>query len=254
MTRNWVDRSHYRKILIKVIYLWITVVVLSILTIIATSISLDSLKKEREYFNNEAKLFEFINDYQTELYLSTVQIRSFLITAQPLYFSNYKRSSNKLKSFDNLLKFFQNLHTTPAEIKLLEDAKKAIDEINIIETHALKLLSAAYNVSADLLPEEVNSFILTAEESAKSPEEQLKMAQDLLFDTSYMRQNEIIAARLNAFQSNVEYRLKHNAGKEVQTTNWSLFILIAFLSLQILAIGSIIWLRAVSLRKYVKRI
>lgn len=254
MTQTWVAKTRYKKFLVKTIYLWITLFLASILMLVSIFVAYHSLQKERDSFQREATLFKLVSDFQTQFNLSTVHIRSFLITGQPLFFADYLRAVNTLKSLNNAFALFEDLHALPEEMDLLNRAKRKAENIRVIETHALKLLATAYTVNARLLTDEVNSYTLSAEDMGRTPEDKLRIAQDLLFGADYLRANASVISLLNTFQSTLYNRINTQTIAETNLTDRALLLLTCLLIAQIFVIASIIWLRAISMRKYINRL
>ena len=122
---------------------------------------------------------EMGSDYLTE------NVRSFVMTGDTRYFRNYFEELTVTKRRDGAV---QSLEELLVEHEALGDLRKALDysnELVVFEDQAMKLTLLAQGYDEASMPEEMRDVSLSAEQMALSPEEKRKVAQELVFGSSY---------------------------------------------------------------------
>jgi len=246
-------KSYRKRLLIKIIYIWIILFILSLGVLAALFYINNTLHKERQVYEKTAKLIDVVSYASRKINYLTLQVRSFVIDGDPLFIARYWRAAKSIAKTKITLKYLKDLNATPKEIDLIFKIREYIAKTKLIEIHAIKLLATAYQVSPQLLSQEVSSYVLTERNQALSAEKKIKLAQDMLFNQKYTRMKVQLIDLLDEFQASVSQRIRSDYNLEVKKTNIAMTLLTILLLAQIIAIMSIIWLRAISLKTQIKR-
>lgn len=238
------EKIPLNKEMLKIIYLWLLLFLLSIAILVVLYFFYHALQRERQSYRNIIEVFRVIDLVERQVNTTTLEIRSFIISGQPSLIASYWRHLDEGKPMDEALKSLRALNLPPESFAPLLKAKSLIDETQVSEVHAIKLLAEAYQASPVLLSNDVKSYLLTPEENMLSAEEKQKQAHDLLFSLAYTNQKIQIIQALERLQHSLNEMIDNYGLREVKSTNRFILSLVILLVVQMIAIMSIIWLRA----------
>lgn len=122
---------------------------------------------------------EMGSDYLTE------NVRSFVMTGDMQYLENYFEELDVTKRRDGAVQSLEGLH---GDNKALDNLRKALsysNELVDFEDQAMKLTLLAEGYDEAGMPEGLSDVQLSAEQLALAPEGKRKLAQDLVFGSSY---------------------------------------------------------------------
>ncbi|MBO4934014.1 MAG: GGDEF domain-containing protein [Clostridia bacterium] len=133
------------------------------------------------------------SDYLTE------QVRAFVVTGDRKYCDNYFNEANVTKRRDNALETIEQHLSETSAAQSLRASKEASDRLMESEYHAMLLTIAAdSDYKLDDFPElKSTGNMVPQDEMRLTPEEMMKKAREIVFDTEYLRQKEAIMAKLD---------------------------------------------------------
>lgn len=246
-------KSFRKKILIKIIYIWILLFILSVGVLISLIYINTSFNQERQAYERTSKLVDVITYANMRVIELSMQIRSFVINGNSLFIANYWRLSKQVANIKITRKYLKDLNASPEEIDYIFQAKKYMAQTRLIELNAIKLLATAYQIDPKLLNNEIRSYQLSDKNKQMKAKQQVKMAQKMLFSKKYTQQKMQIVNLMSKFQQSVSHRISAHYTNEIKTTNLAMYVLTILLLIQVIAIMSVIWLRSVSLKTRLKR-
>ena len=133
------------------------------------------------------------SDYLTE------QVRLYAINMNIDNMNNYFNEVNVTKRRNHALENLEAANTSASLKQSLEAALESSNDLMKTEAYSMKLISLANGYSDDVLPEEVRSIQLKAEDMRLSPEEMIEKGRSMVFDSGYQNAKALIYSHLDHF-------------------------------------------------------
>lgn len=174
----------------------------------------NSLEEERRILDQkvEAKELGFTLAMASD-YL-TAEVRKFTITLNPVHLRNYWREVNVVKRRESVIKRLEILNTPKEEFDLLNQAKNNSDALVNTEILAQRLILEVYDVPEGQMEPQIRDYQLTQEDRELTPNQKVNKAREILYNSQYDADKELIMAPIRKFQRSMEDRI--NA--EMETT------------------------------------
>ena len=130
----------------------------------------------------------------------TEHCRRFIITGDINDLKGYFKEYNGDAHRDTALKLIEEMDQTAADDSKLNKAKKESDELMNTEYHAMALASLGWGLyDSGELPDEILYYELTSYEKSLFPEDQLKIARELVFSNAYEKSKNKIHDNSDSF-------------------------------------------------------
>lgn len=174
----------------------------------------NSLEEERRILDQkvEAKELGFTLAMASD-YL-TAEVRKFTITLNPVHLRNYWREVNVVKRRESVIKRLEHLKAPKEEFDLINQAKNNSDALVNTEILAQRLILEVYDVPEAQMEPQIRDYQLTQEDRELSPNQKVNKAREILYNSQYDADKELIMAPIRKFQRSMEDRI--NA--EMETT------------------------------------
>lgn len=180
---------------------------INIITMVATctlcvAILISSFESERKYNSMFFGVTDYtdctkaISDFKDASEYMTSQARLFAINKNASFMKNYLDEKNIIKRRENALEVLKMSHDD-GPMKNLQRAMDDSEELAERELYAMKLICQAEGFSSEDIPAEVDSVVLSRQDSVLSLQEKGIMAQKILFDASYLNSKDRIARNVN---------------------------------------------------------
>ncbi len=193
-------------------------------------------------WRKDAYELQIASDYLTE------QVRCFAVTGDRQYLDNYFEEAEVTKRRDNALETLQKEHKESEAIRDLSSAMTQSKNLMIKEYYAMRLAIEGYGYDVTEYPEVIQQVILTEEDIALSPAEQINRSSDYLFDNEYLLTKlrisndmasclEVLEQEMNSKQAEVSESLKQQVAFEHILT----FILIGIMLSIVLVISRLVF-------------
>ncbi|PID53785.1 MAG: hypothetical protein CSA58_06610 [Micrococcales bacterium] len=175
----------------------------------------------------------------------TDNIREYVVTTDSRHLAEYWNEILVDKNQDKAIETLADLGTPQSELALLEEASVKSTALVATETRAMRLVLEATGAAKDTYPDAVAEWDFSAQDQALSPEQQLALARDLVFDDSYEAEIDKIMAPVTQFQTELHERVQGEfRAAHASTTRWAyaligialLLILSVFGSLQLVRV------------------
>ena len=176
------------------------------------------------------------SDYLTD------RVRCFVVTGELEYLQDFFEELNVTRRRDQALDDLEELleGSGGSAYTNLATALSLSNELVDREYEAMQLILEAGDYPAESIPPELSSMTLSAEDMAMTPEEQVRKAQNLVFDNAYMHYKDRIRENVNLCTQ----ELIRSASLELETAsaqmalhvNLQTFLTIAFLVLVLLIV------------------
>lgn len=122
----------------------------------------------------------------------TMNARIFTVTGEIETVSNYYTEINVTQRRDSAIAILDSYANDAAANRYINAALAESNDLSLLEARAMRLVAEAhgYAIEGDLQP--LSSYTLTDEERSLSPEEQIALAQELLFGKDYREHKDAI--------------------------------------------------------------
>lgn len=160
-------------------------------------------EKRRTEFKQLGIVLANGSDYLTD------EARKYAVTRDEIYMYKYWEEINVTKTRDNVISRLGELNSPSEEMALLAEAKKNSDALVETERRSMRLvIDASWVKEEQMLPPEVASFQLSAEDQKLSTEDKLTKARDIMFDEKYDSYKRSIMGPIAKFQQIMNARLE----------------------------------------------
>lgn len=122
----------------------------------------------------------------------TMNARLFSVTGDVEAVSNYYTEINVTQRRGAAIAVLNSYANDVAASRYLNTAMAESNDLSLREIHAMRLVAESYGYAIEGDLEPLSSYTLTAEERALSPEEQIALAQELLFGKDYRTHKDAI--------------------------------------------------------------
>ena len=156
---------------------------------VQVSIRYNALARNIDTFtvcSQDSAELEKASDYLTE------QVRLYAITADTKYMDSYVNELCVTMRREHALENLENNNISDESLSYLRHALDESNKLTETELYAIRLVAEAANYSPDSFPDIVKEIVITEEDLALSPEDKLKKAQTLVFDSEYLHAKELI--------------------------------------------------------------
>lgn len=144
--------------------------------------------------------------YNASNYL-TEEVRRFVITKNITHINNYWEEVNVTCKREYVISELENMDLPFEEQRYLNVAKENSDLLIYTETRAMRLVADSLGIADELLPEEVQNYVLNVVEKEMTNEEKLNTARALLFSDQYSFAKDTIINNIEEFQDKLQLRL-----------------------------------------------
>lgn len=153
------------------------------------------------------------SDYLTE------QVRLYTVTGDRAYMDRYFEEADVTRRRDEALAELAGHDLREALTEELTSALHASNTLMEREIYAMKLICTATGTNPDTVPEQVRTAVLTGEDLALSPQEQMEKGRSLVFDEEYQQMKGSIMGHIENFSAEVlsgARRLRTNTAQELE--------------------------------------
>ena len=140
--------------------------------------------------------------YQASDYL-TEQVRLYVQNMDIKYMNLYFDEANKIKRREKALAELKDRQPAEKNIKELEAALSASNDLMKTEIYSMRLISEANNYDPEMLPEEVRKVSLKASDETLSSKAKIEKARNLVFDEDYQNAKARIYSNLSNFLDDI---------------------------------------------------
>lgn len=144
--------------------------------------------------------------YNTSNYL-TEEVRRFVITKNITHLNNYWEEVNVGCKREYVISELEMMDLPFEEQRYLNVAKENSDLLIYTETRAMRLVADSMGIAEELLPNEVQNYVLNVVEKEMTKEEKLNTARALLFSDQYSFEKDTIINNIEEFQDKLQVRL-----------------------------------------------
>ena len=193
-------------------YFWIALLLSSIVSI-ALLMQLDqTIIAERNIYKDKLEMTTLGNLLAKKSDFLTSHARNFAVTSNPRSLMLYWNEINLNKQRDYAVIRLKQLSTKKDEIELLEKSKSYSDALTLTEVKSMKLVLDAHNVPENLMPQQVERYILPTQDKLLSPNNKILLAQEILFDQKYELDKKLIMDPIETFESKLISRTAEEFG------------------------------------------
>lgn len=145
-----------------------------------------------EYIDLQDSVYELMeaSDYLTE------KVRRFTVTGEIEYLNDYFREATENRRRERAVERLSEIPNAQSALKSLELAQKGSNDLMVREYYAMKLVIVAKGYSSSDYPEALQDVSLTPGDAALSPEEQLRLAENMVLDKEYYDQKDDIRSNM----------------------------------------------------------
>jgi len=175
------------------------------------------------------------SDYLTD------EARKFTVTTDLKHLKNYWHEIEVTQTRDNVLSSLKQLNAPQQELDLLALAKQNSDALVATETRAMRLGLEVLKIPETAMPPAVAAWKLSPDDQTLSPDDQIKMARDIMFDAQYDADKSIIMGPIAEFQQMMNTRAAREVQIAQQKTKSATTLLIILTILLPISIAIILW-------------
>ena len=185
------------------------------------------IKYTDEYIvcERDAAMLYTASDYLTE------QVRLYAQNMDMKYMEAYFKEANESKRREAALEELKSHNTDESVMEDLAAALQCSNELMEREIYCMRLISTANQYDEELLPEEVRSTPLKADDSKLGYDEMVEKARDLVFNEEYQNAKALIYSHLSYFLDNITEATKGHQTASIQEMKASLFNQRIFISI-----------------------
>ena len=155
-------------------------------TIIYTAVKVNSITYNQSLNYNNNLRYHIANSYFRQgTDLLTDAVRRYVVTTKPEFMEQYFNEVKEGRHRDRALEIVQNLEIEPSLKNTLFNAMKASKGLMHVEYYAMHLIAPAKN--REILHREVGGCPLTDDEQDMSAEQRHNLAEELLWDDTYVK-------------------------------------------------------------------
>lgn len=195
--------------------------------------------------------------YQASDYL-TEQVRLYVQNMDIKYMNLYFDEANKIKRREKALAELKDRQPAEKNIKELEAALSASNDLMKTEIYSMRLISEANNYDPEMLPEEVRKVSLKASDETLSSKAKIEKARNLVFDEDYQNAKARIYSNLSNFLDDIMSETSDRQQGSTRALEQSILKQRIFISalfiLNILTFIAIILLVINPLRSHIRRV
>ena len=235
--------NHHLTIIKRITYFWVALLVFSIICL-ALNLQLNrTIASERFVHKDKIEMSAMGYLLAQRSDFLTSQARNFSVTANPKHLMLYWDEVNLHKKRDYAVTRLEQLSGDKSEVMLLAQSKANSDALILTEIKSMRLVLDAHQVPEELMPTPTRWYILTADEKALTPSQKMILAQNILFDETYLQNKKSIMDPIDKFTKQLAKRtLKEQTAVEARVDNYQYALFGSTVALSI-CIFCIIWLR-----------
>lgn len=180
--------------------IWVPLMVIMIVLMAAGTWNLKKAASLRQDIQDRRLLCGELCDNLEEAadYLSE-RARNYVITGDPDYLKEYWEEIHTGKHREDAFAKLEKAGISEERIRLLRSARNYSDLLVYLETRAMRLAADTWGPSENVLPSEVEGYILNTVEKSMNHEERHMAAVELLFGKMYLSEKKVIGQYTRQF-------------------------------------------------------
>lgn len=226
-----------------VVIFWFITLIFVIISLIDAFILRHYILYERKLQKDKVELIELEYKLGAASDYLTSEIRSFIVTSDPVYLNNYWNEVEVIQTRNKAVSRLKELHATPEEVGLLSLSKEYSEALVQTEIHAMKLVLTANHIPEDLMPKAVKEFNLSIQDKNLNPQKKMLLAQQLLFGAKYEEAKNRIRSPIQTLRNQLKTRIAKEINSLQNYISVSLNLMILFLTCTLLSIIFLVWFR-----------
>ncbi|MEG2003664.1 MAG: GGDEF domain-containing protein [Clostridia bacterium] len=144
-----------------------------------------SLAKERNSINKQLFVIKQLDNFTQGSEYLTEQVKRYVVTREKKYLDNYFYEINDKKQVEKAYLLLKNEKFTEEQFLLLDGCRDIFNALMKIEIHSIKLVTTAEEIPSEILPEQINRWVLDASELKMPNDEKIKSAIKYIFGIDY---------------------------------------------------------------------
>jgi CRISPR/Cas system CSM-associated protein Csm5 (group 7 of RAMP superfamily) len=223
---------------------WLIILILSLLSLITLTLLSNTITQERKAHQNKVQVIALADSMRKFSYFLTSESRNFIVTGNVLHLQHYWHKIYTHKNRQILIIRLKDYpFVTQKDTNLLSLAKRNSELLSQTEMRAFKLVLTAYDVPKGLYIQPIKQIILMPKEKKLSPVDKIKLARSLLFNDAYELKQRKVMQPIDEFIHNIIETMRTKVDKIKQKSKLLLFLLGGLLTILILTIISIVWIK-----------
>ena len=228
--------------------IWSFILLLAITSIFFLRNLHKKIEKERAGKMALSTLLELgykINQFDDYL---TSEARNFAVTANLEHLQNYWEEVLIRKNRDNAIESLKKNNLTNNNSQLLIEAKQNSDILIQTEAKSMKLVMLANQMPPKIFPQYILNLKLSSSDKSLTPTEKVRMAQNILFDKNYYNAKMQVTSPIKKFRKILKQHSENIIVKQQQSTYSTIIILYSLLSILVLLLITMVWMKVLILK------
>ncbi len=222
---------------------WISLLVTSILLVVAVDFLMKALSTERFVLSREAEFVELGNKFTNSVERLSKYSRRFVINLSQEDLDKYWDEVKVKHTRDNTLIRLGVLNATADELMFVQEAKENSDKLINIDTFSMRLILSTNDKLQSHRYFKKDNFTIPKELTKLSVDQKLNKARELVFSKKYEDLKQDIQISLLKYQKKLKERMIIAAAEAGQYTSTILLYVIILSTIILLLVIALIWFR-----------